>query len=111
MVFVLYLHGRMIPLINTMLDIRRFAKPFFQFFFSVNTFSRYAPATQLWRGRLHVMGGSKEDRHEPGLEHWSLAVKDGNALEQEWRSEIPIPRGGPHRSVTLPSCDISCHFH
>ncbi|KAJ6792010.1 putative kelch repeat-containing protein [Iris pallida] len=62
---------------------------------------RYAPATQLWRGRLHVMGGSKEDRHEPGLEHWSLAVKDGKALEKEWRKEIPIPRGGPHRSCIV----------
>uniref|UniRef100_A0ACD5UQW9 Uncharacterized protein n=1 Tax=Avena sativa TaxID=4498 RepID=A0ACD5UQW9_AVESA len=62
---------------------------------------RYAPATQLWRGRLHVMGGSKEDRHEPGLEHWSLAVKDGKALEQEWKSEIPIPRGGPHRACVV----------
>jgi len=62
---------------------------------------RYAPATQLWRGRLHVMGGSKEDRHEPGLEHWSLAVKDGKALEKEWRSEIPIPRGGPHRACVV----------
>jgi hypothetical protein len=72
---------------------------------------RYAPATQLWQGRLHVMGGSKEDRHEPGLEHWSLAVKDGKALE-EWRSEIPIPRGGPHRSVTTPPNDMNnCHFH
>lgn len=60
---------------------------------------RYAPATQLWRGRLHVMGGSKENRHTPALEHWSLAVKDGKALEKEWRTEIPIPRGGPHRSV------------
>ena len=63
---------------------------------------RYAPATQLWRGRLHVMGGSKEDRHEPALEHWSLAVKDGKALEKEWQSEIPIPRGGPHRYVDMP---------
>ncbi|XP_052151118.1 kelch repeat-containing protein At3g27220-like [Oryza glaberrima] len=62
---------------------------------------RYAPATQLWRGRLHVMGGSKEDRHEPGLEHWSIAVKDGKALENEWRSEIPIPRGGPHRACVV----------
>lgn len=62
---------------------------------------RYAPATQLWRGRLHVMGGSKEDRHEPGLEHWSIAVKDGKALESEWRPEIPIPRGGPHRACVL----------
>lgn len=43
------------------------------------------------------MGGGKENRHTPGLEHWSLAVKNGKALEKEWRSEIPIPRGGPHR--------------
>lgn len=54
-----------------------------------------------------MMGGSKEDRHEPGLEHWSLAVKDGKALEKEWRSEIPIPRGGPHRSITFPSYVIN----
>lgn len=62
---------------------------------------RYAPATQLWRGRLHVMGGSKENRYTPGLEHWSLAVKDGKPLEKEWRSEIPIPRGGPHRACIV----------
>ncbi|KAJ1410005.1 Kelch-type beta propeller [Sesbania bispinosa] len=62
---------------------------------------RYAPATQLWRGRLHVMGGSKENRHTPGLEHWSIAVKDGKALEKKWRSEIPIPRGGPHRACVV----------
>ncbi|KAK1404393.1 Kelch repeat-containing protein [Heracleum sosnowskyi] len=59
---------------------------------------RYAPATQLWRGRLHVMGGSKENRHTPGVDHWSLAVKNGKALEKEWLSETPIPRGGPHRA-------------
>lgn len=43
------------------------------------------------------MGGSKENRHTPGLDHWSLAVKDGKALEKQWRTEVPIPRGGPHR--------------
>lgn len=64
-------------------------------------FPRYAPATQLWRGRLHVMGGSKENRHAPGLEHWSIAVKDGRALEKQWRNEIPIPRGGPHRACVV----------
>lgn len=47
------------------------------------------------------MGGGKEDRHEPGLEHWSLAVKDGKALENEWRAEVPIPRGGPHRACVV----------
>ncbi|KAJ0053927.1 hypothetical protein Pint_02930 [Pistacia integerrima] len=62
---------------------------------------RYSPATQLWRGRLHVMGGSKENRHTPGLEHWSIAVKDGKALEKEWRTEISIPRGGPHRACIV----------
>ncbi|KAE8021364.1 hypothetical protein FH972_007259 [Carpinus fangiana] len=62
---------------------------------------RYAPATQLWRGRLHVMGGSKENRHTPGLEHWSIAVKDGKALEKQWRTETPIPRGGPHRACVV----------
>ncbi|KAI7984807.1 Kelch repeat-containing protein [Camellia lanceoleosa] len=62
---------------------------------------RYAPATQLWKGRLHVMGGSKENRHTPALEHWSLAVKDGKAIEKEWRNEIPIPHGGPHRACIV----------
>lgn len=51
-----------------------------------------------------MMGGSKENRHTPGLEHWSLAVKNGKALEQEWRPEIPIPRGGPHRFVCCLIC-------
>ncbi|KAL8475269.1 hypothetical protein ACS0TY_028085 [Phlomoides rotata] len=59
---------------------------------------RYAPATQIWKGRLHAMGGSKENRHTPGTHHWSIAVKNGKALEKQWRNEIPIPRGGPHRA-------------
>lgn len=58
---------------------------------------RYAPATQLWRGRLHVMGGSKEDRQQPAFEHWSISVRNGKALEAKWRDELSIPRGGPHR--------------
>ncbi|CAB4275407.1 unnamed protein product [Prunus armeniaca] len=62
---------------------------------------RYAPATQLWRGRLHVMGGSKENRHTPSVDHWSIAVKDGKALEKEWRKEAPILRGGPHRACVV----------
>ncbi|KAI8032423.1 Kelch repeat-containing protein [Camellia lanceoleosa] len=59
---------------------------------------RYAPATQIWKGRLHVIGGSKENRHTPGKDHWSIAVKNGKALEKMWRTEVSIPRGGPHRA-------------
>ncbi|XP_010528178.1 PREDICTED: kelch repeat-containing protein At3g27220 [Tarenaya hassleriana] len=62
---------------------------------------RYAPATQLWRGRLHVMGGSKENRNTPATDHWSIAVEDGKAIEGSWREEIPIPRGGPHRACIV----------
>ncbi|KAG9158973.1 hypothetical protein Leryth_013334 [Lithospermum erythrorhizon] len=64
---------------------------------------RYAPATQIWRGRLHVMGGSKENRHTPGTDHWSIAIKNGKALEKEWLTEVPIPRGGPHRACVADS--------
>ncbi|CAL5370237.1 unnamed protein product [Camellia sinensis] len=59
---------------------------------------RYAPATQIWKDRLHVIGGSKENRHTPGKDHWSIAVKNGKALEKKWRTEVSIPRGGPHRA-------------
>ena len=43
------------------------------------------------------MGGSGTNRYDPEVDHWSLAVKDGKVLEKGWRTEIPIPRGGPHR--------------
>ena len=66
---------------------------------------RYAPAVQLWRGRLHVVGGAKEDRYSSAQNHWSLAVKDGKAIENKWRVEKPIPRGGMHRpSAILNDC-------
>jgi hypothetical protein len=63
--------------------------------------ARYAPAVQLWNGRLHVMGGSKEDRNEPAKEHWSIAVNEGQPMEGGWCEELPIPRGGPHRASAV----------
>ncbi len=58
---------------------------------------RYAPIAEIVGGRLHIAGGSAEDRVTPADEHWSIGVKDGKALESEWSKEPPIPRGGPHR--------------
>lgn len=63
--------------------------------------ARYAPTMQLWRGRLHVMGGAMPDRSTPASEHWSLAVRKGHATEDEWRVERPVPRGGGHRASAI----------
>lgn len=63
--------------------------------------ARYAATAQVWNGRLHVVGGSREDRHTPAHEHWSLAVRDGRPTGGEWRVEPPIPVGGPHRASAV----------
>jgi hypothetical protein len=63
--------------------------------------ARYAATAQLWNGRLHVVGGSREDRHTPAADHWSIAVENGRATEIAWREEPPIPRGGPHRASAI----------
>lgn len=62
---------------------------------------RYAPCLQLRRGVLHVMGGSKSDRATPSVDHWTLPVRDGEALESKWATEDEVPRGGPHRTSFL----------
>jgi len=62
---------------------------------------RYAPTAQLWRGRIHVIGGAKSDRYSSAVEHWSIAVKDGKAVEKEWREEKSIPVGGMHRASAV----------
>lgn len=59
---------------------------------------RYAGTMQLWNGRLHLIGGAKEDRYTPAADHWSLAVEHGKAREAQWREESPVPRGGMHRA-------------
>jgi hypothetical protein len=62
---------------------------------------RYAPVLRLWRGRLHAVAGSLPDRGTPACEHWSIAVKEGQALEERWRAEVPIPLGGTHRASAV----------
>lgn len=63
--------------------------------------ARYAPTAQLWRGRLHVLGGSREDRGTPACDHWSLGIEQGRARDTHWRPEPPIPIGGPHRASAV----------
>ena len=63
--------------------------------------SRYAATMQFWRGRLHVLGGSRPDRYTAASEHWSLGVGNGRTAERRWRVEPPIPRGGMHRAAVV----------
>jgi glycosyltransferase involved in cell wall biosynthesis len=63
--------------------------------------ARYAGTMQLWRGRLHFIGGALEDRWTPSSDHWSLGVKDGVATEDVWRAERPIPVPGMHRGSVI----------
>ena len=70
---------------------------------------RYAGTMKLWRGRLHFVGGSNEDRWTPTTSHWSLAVAGAKALEDEWRSEVAFPEGGMHRgSALIDDCLYVC---
>lgn len=62
---------------------------------------RYAGTMQLWRGRLHYIGGAREDRWTPSDDHWSLGVRDGAAIDAQWRRERPIPLAGMHRGSIL----------
>lgn len=62
---------------------------------------RYAAAIELWRGRLHLIGGAAEDRWTPTADHWSLAVSGGTTNEAYWRPEVPIPVAGMHRASAI----------
>ena len=58
---------------------------------------RYAGTMQILGNRLHFVGGALADRYTPASDHWSLAVEDGQAIENCWREEAPIPRPAMHR--------------
>ena len=62
---------------------------------------RYGPTAQVWNGRLHVISGAKPDRWTSACDHWSIAVAGGQALERDWREEVPSPKGGPHRASAI----------
>ncbi len=62
---------------------------------------RYAGSMQLWRGRLHYVGGADVDRWTPTVDHWSLGVSGAEASESEWQQDTPIPVGGMHRASAV----------
>jgi hypothetical protein len=62
---------------------------------------RYGAVVKLWNGRLHAVSGSKPDRSTPAVDHWSLGVAGGRALEEHWRQEPRAPMGGPHRASAI----------
>lgn len=62
---------------------------------------RYAGTMQLWRGRLHYVGGADVDRWTPTTDHWSLGVSGAEAHEPEWQRDTPIPVGGMHRASAV----------
>ncbi len=64
-------------------------------------YARYAPATQILNGRLHVFAGAKEDRTTSSIDHWSIPILNGQALENTWQEEPPVPKGGPHRGSII----------
>ncbi|HSI72716.1 MAG TPA: glycosyltransferase, partial [Fimbriimonas sp.] len=57
---------------------------------------RYAGTMQLIGGRLHFVGGALADRYTPSSDHWSLAVAEGRALEDNWRKEPSRPLSVMH---------------
>jgi len=62
---------------------------------------RYVAVCEYWNGRVHIVGGSLQDRYSPATDHWSVAVEDGKAIESSWRKEVSIPRGGIHRGSAI----------
>ncbi len=63
--------------------------------------ARYAGTMQIWRGRLHFVGGAGADRWTPKGDHWSIAVGEGVATDTHWRPETAIPTPGMHRGSVL----------
>jgi glycosyltransferase involved in cell wall biosynthesis len=62
---------------------------------------RYAGTMQLWRGRLHFIGGARDDRWTPAADHWSIAVSDGTASEAGWSDMTPVPLAAMHRASII----------
>lgn len=62
---------------------------------------RYAGTMQIWKGKLHYVGGADVDRWTPRAEHWSLRISGSEAVDEAWVEERPIPIPGMHRSSAV----------
>lgn len=68
--------------------------------------ARYAPVLLHARGRLHAIGGTGPERSRSRGDHWSLAIREGDASEGSWREEAPIPITGTHRGGVVIDDDL-----
>ena len=62
---------------------------------------RYGGTMQILGHRLHFVGGAMPDRYTPASDHWSLAVQEGQAVDDRWHEEPPIPTPGMHRGSAV----------
>lgn len=63
--------------------------------------ARYAGTMQLWRSKLHFVGGAMHDRWTPAADHWNLLVSKGQTIDETWRKQRSIPVGGMHRGSAI----------
>jgi len=63
--------------------------------------ARYAATMQLWRGRLHVLGGSREDRYHSFPSRHAAVAWAGVATEPAWREELAMPHAVCHHASAV----------
>lgn len=60
---------------------------------------RYMPLVHFGRGRLHCMAGALPNRLSKAHQHWSIAVENGRAIEDDWRVESDLGWSRIHTAV------------
>ena len=62
---------------------------------------RYMPLVHMLGNRLHCLGGTRADRHSPSADHWSLEIRNGQAIQESWTPELPLPEARNHTASYL----------
>jgi N-acetylneuraminic acid mutarotase len=62
---------------------------------------RYMSLVHMSGNRLHCLGGTQGDRHSPSVDHWSLEIRNGRAIQDSWMQELPLPEARNHTASCL----------